>query len=154
MTNTENEFAVELSDPERETLLLIVRRMIPSNPEFDVPGADDPDIFADILRSVDRDRTALRKALRIADEIAGGRLADLSGLEQTKRLVEFRTAHPDLARVIESATVRCYYRDDRVMESIGMAARPPFPIGYEVAQGDWSLLDPVRSRGKVYRDAG
>jgi hypothetical protein len=40
----------------------------------------------------------------------------------------------------------CYYRDDRVMVSLGLEARPPFPKGYVLEQGDWSLLDPVRAR--------
>ncbi len=153
MTDTQSTDPAGLSDRECETLLLLVRCMIPPNPELGVPGADDPDVFADILRSVDRDRAVLREALRVVDEIAGGRLADLPEPEQADKLAEFRIARPDLARVIESATARCYYRDDRVIASIGMAVRPPFPRGYEVEPGDWSLLDPVRSRGKIYRDA-
>ena len=36
----------------------------------------------------------------------------------------------------------CYYRDDRVMRSLGQEPRPPFPKGHVVEQGDWSLLDP------------
>jgi hypothetical protein len=34
-----------------------------------------------------------------------------------------------------------------------MEARPPYPKGYQVVQGDLSLLEPVRARGKIYRDA-
>jgi len=48
-------------------------------------------------------------------------------------------------------TAQCYYRDDRVMLSIGMEPRPPHPLGYVVEQGDWSLLDPVRGRDDLYR---
>ena len=55
-----------------------------------------------------------------------------------------------LTRII----LQCYYQDDRVMQSLGMEPRPPFPEGFEVEQGDWSLLDPVRGRPKLYRDAG
>jgi hypothetical protein len=43
--------------------------------------------------------------------------------------------------------------DDRVMRSLGMEPRPPFPEGFEMGQGDWSLLDPVRARAKLYRDS-
>lgn len=153
MTTVENEFSTGLSAPQRETLLILVRHMIPSSLEFGVPGADDSHIFADILRSINRDHAALLEALDVIDGIAGGRLADLPEPEQASRLAEFRARRPELAKVIESATVRCYYRDDRVMASIGMEVRPPFPLGYEVEQGDWSLLDPVRLRGKIYRDA-
>lgn len=45
-----------------------------------------------------------------------------------------------LTRVV----VQCYYRDDCVMRSLGMEVRPPFPKGFEVEQGDWSLLDRAR----------
>jgi hypothetical protein len=37
------------------------------------------------------------------------------------------------------------------MQSLGMEARPPFPQGYEVPEGDWSMLDPVRARGSIYK---
>jgi hypothetical protein len=45
----------------------------------------------------------------------------------------------------------CYYRDDRVMHSLGQEPRAPFPKGHEVEQGDWSLLDPVRARPPIWR---
>ena len=53
--------------------------------------------------------------------------------------------------LIANLTVQGYYRDDRVMLSLGMEPRPPHPDGYEVEQGDWSLLDPVRQRDEFYR---
>jgi hypothetical protein len=45
----------------------------------------------------------------------------------------------------------CYYRDDRVMRSLGQDPRSPFPKGHEVEQGDWSLLDPVKKRAPIWR---
>src|SRR6202022_921354 len=48
----------------------------------------------------------------------------------------------------------CYYRDDRVMRSLGQEPRPPFPKGHVVEQGDWSLLDPVRKRPRMHRLGG
>jgi hypothetical protein len=54
--------------------------------------------------------------------------------------------------VIVALVAQRYYRDDRVMRSLGMEARPPFPLGFELQDGDWSLLDPVRARRLLYRD--
>jgi hypothetical protein len=54
-----------------------------------------------------------------------------------------------LSRVI----LQCYYRDDRVVRSLGLEPRPPFPLGHTLEQGDWSLLDPVRKRARLWRDA-
>ena len=63
------------------------------------------------------------------------------------RAVE-RPALATLRRVI----LQCYYRDDRVVRALGREARPPFPKGNVLEQGDWSLLDPVRARPKMWRD--
>lgn len=53
-----------------------------------------------------------------------------------------------LGRVILGA----YYRDDRVLLALGLEARAPFPKGYVLEQGDWSLLDTVRRRPAFWRD--
>jgi hypothetical protein len=143
-----------LSAAEQETLRTSVRHMTPPSPEFAAPGADDPAIFADIVRSVRCDRAALGQALRAVDAAAGGRLAGLAEMEQATVLARFRADEPAQAAILEAVTVGCYYRDDRVLTSIGMYPRPPFPRGFEIEEGDWSLLDPVRARGPVYRDAG
>ena len=37
--------------------------MVPASAEYGVPGADDEAIFADIVRSLGRDRDAVRNAL-------------------------------------------------------------------------------------------
>ena len=55
--------------------------------------------------------------------------------------------------VLTRIVLLCYYRDDRVMVSLGLEARPPFPKGHVLEQGDWSLLDPVRARKPFWRPA-
>ena len=50
------------------------------------------------------------------------------------------------------AVLQCYYRDDRVLRSLGLELRAPFPKGYTLEQGDWSLLDAVRGRPRMWRD--
>src|SRR5260370_42535252 len=46
--------------------------MVPASAEYGVPGADDEGIFADIVRSLGRDRGAGRTALAMLREVAGG----------------------------------------------------------------------------------
>jgi hypothetical protein len=46
-----------------------------------MPDADDEAIFADIVRSLSRDRNDARKALAPQREIGGG---DFAGLDETK----------------------------------------------------------------------
>jgi hypothetical protein len=67
-------------------------------------------------------------------------------------LDQMRTRDPGTLQQLALDIVTCYYQQDRVLEGLGMEARPPFPTGYQVEQGDLSLLKPVIARGKIYRD--
>jgi hypothetical protein len=51
-----------------------------------------------------------------------------------------------------SGAIDCYYRDDRVVRSLGLEPRAPYPKGHVLEQGDWSLLDAVRGRPRMWRD--
>lgn len=143
----------ELTDAERRSLRCVVAHMIPASAEYGVPGADDNSIFADIVASLDRESGPVRQALARLDQLCGHPFVEAATDRQCRVLDQFRKDNPALTAALIAATVRCYYRDDRVMRSLGMEPRPPFPKGFDVAQGDWSLLDPVRARGKVYRKA-
>src|SRR5260370_21640159 len=125
--------------------------IIPPSRDYGVPGADDELIFNDILRSLERDHDDICRALAHLAALADGAFADL-GLE---RRAEVAAAFREIGGAPLAAFVRvvllCYYRDDRVMRLLCHEPRPPFPKGHVVEQGDWSLLDPVRARPRMYR---
>ena len=125
--------------------------IIPASASYGVPGADDERIFSDILRSLERDRDDIRQALAHLARLAGGAFAELDPARRTEVAATFReTGGAPLAALVR-VVLLCYYRDDRVMQSLGLEPRPPFPKGHVVEQGDWSLLDPVRARPPIYR---
>ena len=140
-----------LSAGERRALRALAGTMIPASARYGVPGADDEAIFADIEASLGRDGEAVRLALAQLGQLAARPYDALPADERLAAALRLRDEQPALADVLMTATVRCYYRDDRAMRSIGMEARPPFPKGHELEQGDWSLLEPVRARGRIWR---
>jgi hypothetical protein len=143
-----------LTPAESRDLRCIAGMMIPASTEFDVPGADDATIFADILGTMGRDLGHVREALGALSLLAGG--GGFADLDQTRReaIVETFRANGGVALATLSRVIlQCYYRDDRVVRSLGLEPRPPFPKGNVLEQGDWSLLDPVRARPKMWRDA-
>ena len=142
-----------LSDQEKRTLAAVCARMIPASTEYKVPGADDPLIQADIAKSLGRDATAVHEALALLDRIAGGDFAALPVAKQDEACATLRAEGGMNLTLTTRIVLQCYYRDDRVMISLGMEPRAPFPKGHVLPQGDWSLLDPVRARGKIWRDA-
>ena len=146
-----------LSDPQREILQALIGSIIPPSTDYDAPGADDPLIFRDILVTAGSYIDMFEAGLEDIDQQAkrnhdGAGFAALSDTDRHAMAEHLsRTLNPFL-RTLVSITAQCYYRDDRVMQALGMEPRPPFPKGFTIEEGDWTLLDPVRRRGKLYRD--
>lgn len=143
-----------LSAEETRSLRRLAEIMIPASGEYGVPGAGDEAIFADILKSLGRDAEHVETVVRALDALAGGRFADFDPQRQQAIASQLRERGGEALMHLCRIVLQCYYRDDRVMRSLGMEPRPPYPKGFEVAEGDWALLDPVRARPKLYRDAG
>ena len=142
-----------LTPAEARDLRCVAGMMIPASNEFDAPGADDPTIFADIVKSLGRDLPEVRKALASLSQLAGTTFVDLDSTQREAVAESFRARGGPEVATLSRVILQCYYRDDRVVRSLGLEPRPPFPKGHTLEQGDWSLLDPVRTRPKMWRDA-
>src|SRR5438045_3822829 len=117
-----------LSSAQRDDLRTIAALIIPASAEYAVPGADDGAIQADILKTLGRDTEAVRAALDHLARLAGKPLAELEQAGRDAVAKEFRA-------------------------SGGPEVRAPFPKGYTLEEGDWSLLDPVKAKPPALRRA-
>jgi hypothetical protein len=149
-----------LTPDQREALKAFAATMIPASARYGVPGADDPTIFADIAKSLERDIADVCAALARLDELARldalaeGRFANLPADRRLTIAERWRGEGAPSVAALCRIVLLCYYRDDRVMRSLGQEPRSPFPQGHQVEQGDWSLLDPVRRRAPFWRRPG
>jgi hypothetical protein len=141
----------ELTHREQETLRTLLREMIPPSASHGAPGADDAAIVEDILRSMRRETDNVRSALGELNARSDGGFVALGDADRRETALDFLNGSGPHVFALSRLVLQCYYRDDRVMASLGMDARPPFPAGFDVEQGDWSLLDPVREMPKIYR---
>ncbi|MBN9513066.1 MAG: hypothetical protein J0H97_06655 [Alphaproteobacteria bacterium] len=140
-----------LTDAEARDLRALVAQMIPASTTYKVPGADDDLIFTDILRSLERDTDDVRAALKHLATMSGGSFAGLPADRRAEVAATFKDQGGAPLFALNRVVLLCYYRDDRVMRSLGQEPRSPFPKGHVVEQGDWSLLDPVKKRAPIYR---
>lgn len=138
-----------LSAAELRDLGDIAGTMIPADAALGVPGADDPAILDDIAKSLGRDLPLVREALAA---IAGGAFAAMDRDRREALINDYFNGGSAAARALGRVVLGAYYRDDRVLLSLKHEARAPFPKGYTLEQGDWSLLDAVRSRRPLWRD--
>jgi hypothetical protein len=166
MTRTTRVLASDGAFVERERALLeaLAALMIPAGDGL--PSAADATIFAEVLGALgqraDVVRAGLDRLVELAAAAAPAAAAAGAGAQQPfptldaaaqMRLVEaLRAEVPGFVTLFESSVAACYYQDDRVLRSLDLPARAPFPEGNEVGPTDWSLLDPVRARQPFYRN--
>ena len=143
------------TNQEKRIFLALVDMIIPASEELNIPGASDTLIFKNIIANSAKNHQQILESLSaletLAQEKENASFANLL-IDQRVRIVKiFRETYPTEANMFENLTSQCYYQDDRIMISLGMEPRPPYPEGFIVEQGDWSLLEPVRKREKFYR---
>lgn len=143
----------ELTSAQRDDLRTIAGLMIPASVAYDVPGADDPVIQADLLATIGRDRAEVLAALDHIARLAGGPLNALDAERRDAVVAQFRTTGGVVVATLSRVILQCYYRDDRVLRSLNLEPRAPFPAGHQLDQGDWSLLEPVKARRPMWRRA-
>lgn len=143
----------QLTGAQRDDLRTIAAMIVPASDEYQVPGADDPAIQADILATLGRDTRLVTAALDHLARLAGRPLAELDSARRDAVAQEFRKDGGAAAATLVRVVLQCYYRDDRVLRSLGLELRAPFPKGHVLPDGDWSLLDPVKARSGTLRRA-
>ncbi len=145
-----------LNSAQQRTFVAILDMIIPASDDGRFPSAADMDVLGYIAKTdpqlLDTVRTELDRLNAVSEDLYGVVFGDAGETHRQGLLDEKRGVEPQFLGGLALQTVTLYYQDDRVMEAIGMEARPPFPKGYEVVAGDLSLLDPGRARGQVYRD--
>jgi hypothetical protein len=146
-----------LTPAQQAILDAVLNLIVPPSADGRMPGAAEVGVPAYLVAEAADALPALRDELALLEQRAQARHArGFAALGQGERqglVEELRARDPAFMSRLAMETLACYYQHDRVLEGLGMEARPPYPKGYQVVQGDLSLLEPVRARGRIYRDA-
>ena len=81
-----------LTAAQRDDLRAVAAMIIPPSSEYNVPGADDAVIQADMLATLGRDTPAVSAALDHLARLAGMPLAKLDATQREAVAKEFRTS--------------------------------------------------------------
>ena len=157
MTATDVSLPAPLGRDDKATLMVVLDLIIPPSSDGRLPGASTYDVWAHVCGNATAEliqlvADELQELQTLAKNRFGLPFADLELAVAEALVSESRTERPNFLAALARHTAACYYQQDAVLEAIGMEARPPYPGGYDVHPGDLSLLEPVRARGKIYRD--
>ena len=144
---------------EEQMLTSLLDAILPATADGRLPGAGTLGLVRHIARMVEQTpmfRPVVAYGLSTLDELARKRApagwAALSVEEQTAVLKQFTGEDQFFLPAFLFLAYSGYYTDPRVVEALGLEARPPHPAGYAMEPDDLAILEPVRRRGKMYRD--
>jgi len=144
----------KLDKEENRTLTSLLDLIIPASEDGKMPGASDI-VFIDYTNNENLLSLIQEGLIRIIDESNNQYGQEFSALSVAEQLEIVNGLKRILLRFFTDLTtqvVQCYYQHDDILKAIGLDARPPFPKGYDVEEGDILLLEPVFLRGKIYLD--
>src|SRR5204863_2560 len=87
---------------------------------LEAAGATDLAIQADMLATLGRDTALITQALDHLARLAGQPLAELDTAKRDAIATEFRATGGAAAATLVRVVLQCYYRDDRVLRSLGL----------------------------------
>jgi hypothetical protein len=147
-----------LSDAERRALAGLLDVVIPPSGDGTRPGAGALGVAAHVERAVAATpdqgplvRQGLAALAALVRERGASDLAALAPPEREAAVRELAQRQPGFFGMVVFHAYAGYYHDPRVLEALGLEPRAPFPQGHEVPPTDFTLLDPVRRRGPLYR---
>jgi hypothetical protein len=140
-------------------LARLLDEIIPPSSERRLPGAGALGLTPRIARTVEQTpmlRPVMEYGLAALADLARKRhpsgFAALSQQETKEIWEEFAATDQFFQPAFLFLVYSSYYQDARVVEALGLEARPPHPKGYPMEADDLTLLDPVRRRAKMYRE--
>ena len=144
------------SDAQIELVTEVLNRIIPANEEL--PGAGE--IAVDYLDEVVGGSPRLKRIFNHGlsqIEVGAYRmytqdLPSLSGEQIDVVLRQVEVDEGEFFDLLVRQTYNGYYTDPRIVELLGLEARPPQPLGHRVDQGNFTLVENVKHRGKTYRE--
>jgi hypothetical protein len=139
-------------------LSAVLNRLIPATDDF--PGAGDLGIasyvdtvvgrFAELKRLFAQGLTDIALA---SQALQGQDFVNLADDQKDAVLRQVEILQPVFFEALVQHTYSGYYSHPAVVRLLGLEARPPQPRGYHLEPLDLTLLDRVKQRGPLYRQA-
>lgn len=150
---------IPFSAAQQRVLAHVLDDLVPPSPDGRLPGAGAVGVGAYIDRSLGalpELKAMVAAGLDALDATARQRdPRGLDGLPPDARaavLAEHAGSEHSFPPILIMHAFAGYYQQPAIMTALGMPARAPHPQGYEMGDDDFSLLDPVRQRGRIYRE--
>ncbi len=144
------------SDAQIELVTEVLNRIIPANEELPGAGEIAVNFLDEVVGGSPRLKRIFNHGLSQVEVCAYRMYAkdfpSLSGEQMHVVLRQVEVDEGEFFDLLVRQTYNGYYTDPRIVELLGLEARPPQPLGHSVGQGNITLIENVKNRGIVYRE--
>jgi hypothetical protein len=140
------------SADEERLLVGLLDAIIPASGDGRLPGAGQLDLVEQIARTI-RETPMLRPVVEYGLSALAELAAKRADGDLRAVLEEFAAGDQFFMPAFLFLVYSTYYQNPRVLQALGLEARPPHPKGHEMEPIDLTLLDPVRRRHGMFRKA-
>lgn len=156
MTAPAGNRAAPFSEAQRATLNRLADLLIPASTDGRMPAASSLDLYAEagVLSAADQAvlETGLADIGKRAQAKHGTPVTQLTDADAMALIDAMRAEGSAFVQAFTVQTTGRYLMNETVMPLIGLPPRPHWPQGHGVEEGDWSLIDVVKLRPKIYRE--
>ena len=148
---------MSFSAAQQQLLDGVLDGLIPPSADGRLPGAGRIGLVAaldEALKKAEALRPVIEQGLDTVAQIVGqgGDLAAMSPEERGQAMKDLESKDAGFLLTLIFLAYPAYYQHPKVLTALGLEPRPPHPEGYVMRPHDLSLLDPVRTRAKMFRE--
>ncbi len=155
---TEGETTMSFSEEQMALVAKVLDQVVPGRDGF--PGAGELGV-AQHLDSVASSDPGLGRLFQdgfasIESASCRRHSADFADLADDQKVQVLRTVEAENSQsfaMLVRHTYAGYYSNSKIIELMGLEARPPQPLGFDLDPFDPSMVEKVSERGKIWRDA-
>ena len=155
---TEGETTMSFSEEQMALVAKVLDQVVPRRDGF--PGAGELGVAQhvgsgaaskpDLGQLLQDGLASIESASRRTHSTA---FADLADDQKVQLLRTVEAESPQFFAMLVRHTYAGYYSNSKIIELMGLEARPPQPLGFDLDPFDPSMVEKVSERGKIWRDA-
>ena len=143
------------SDAQTELITEVLNRIIPANGERPGAGEIAVNYLDEVIGGSPRLKRIFNHGLSqielVAYRMYTQDLPSLTGEQIDVVLRQVEVDEGEFFDLLVRQAYNGYYTDPRIVQLLGIEARPPQPLGHRVDQGNITLIENVKNRGIAYR---
>jgi hypothetical protein len=140
-----------LDSEQRRILDAVLDAIVPPSDERGLSGAGEVGVGDHVATALEGSPD-MAPAVTAGLSALGGAFVALDAAARSEAINGLAATQPGFMPVLLFLTYQGYYQNPSVLEALGMPPRAPHPLGYEMEPSDLTLLEPVKTRGKFYRE--